>query len=379
MNRWMFAALLSVLICVASGPPTASVQGAQTAGANGSQSDADGPLTKNRLLKMLLLGDSSPQELVQVVARRGVSFQPTPADEREIHDAGASDDLIVAVRSNFRGPSGNNAPAAQPQASAPSNNLVAQPTAQTGGPAQPEKQKRSFLDRLNAGMDKANAKLNKVNEQVTKQAQATQAATAQATQTVQSLQTQAVQTTQAVKAQASQTAQSTKANARALAPARKSGAQATGGVTAPAPPTQVGSTPATTDGAAAQPAADQNATTQGAAQSASPTGAPPTAVPAPSNLAGTSWDLLSMTKKGEQEKQSGLTPNVQFCRDGTWAILHNGSSEGGKYELQGAHLVMHNGDRSLYGDYQISRNGNEMILDDGTWTLRLRYYDAPKC
>ncbi len=86
-----------------------------------------------------------------------------------------------------------------------------------------------------------------------------------------------------------------------------------------------------------------------------------------------------MTKRGEQEKQSGLTPNVQFCRDGTWAILHNGSSEGGRYELQGARLVMHNGDGSLYGDYQISRNGNEMILDDGTWTLRLRYYDAPKC
>src|SRR5216684_1826517 len=65
---------------------------------------------------------------------------------------------------------------------------------------------------------------------------------------------------------------------------------------------------------------------------------------APSDLAGTSWDLLSMTKKGETETINQTTPNVQFCRDGSWAILHTGSSEGGKYQIQGSRIVMKTSD-----------------------------------
>ena len=86
-----------------------------------------------------------------------------------------------------------------------------------------------------------------------------------------------------------------------------------------------------------------------------------------------------MTKQGDTEHVNQTTPNVQFCRDGSWAILHTGSSEGGKYQIQGSRIVMKTSDGALYGDYQIKRNGNEMILDDGTWRLRLRYYSAVKC
>jgi hypothetical protein len=381
MNCLMAATLLFVMICAANGAATASAQGAPASNANGGQADGGGPLTKSGLLKMLLLGDTSPQEMARIVARRGVNFQPTPADEREIHDAGATDALIVAVRSNFRGAAQDNAAAAQQSnVAAGANDFAAQAPPQTGaagGPAQPEKKKRSFLEKLNAGMDRANAKLNKVNEQVNKQAQAAQAATAQAAQTVQSIQGQAAQTALSLKAQASQTAQSAKATGQALAPSHTS-APATNEAQPASPSSQV-EAPANSGASAAPGSAIQNATSPGAT---TPNATPPSAQPPDrpqSNLAGTSWDLLSMTKKGEQEKQSGTTPNVQFCRDGSWAILHNGYSEGGKYQMQGARLVMHNSDGSLYGDYQIGRSGSEMILDDGTWTLRLRYYGAVKC
>lgn len=62
-----------------------------------------GPLSKDRLLKLLKLNASSPQELVQIVARKGVDFQPSADDEKEFRQAGASDDLIAAVRANFKG------------------------------------------------------------------------------------------------------------------------------------------------------------------------------------------------------------------------------------------------------------------------------------
>ena len=99
-----------------------------------------------------------------------------------------------------------------------------------------------------------------------------------------------------------------------------------------------------------------------------------------SNLAGTSWDLLSMTQKGEKERINQTTPNDQFCRDGSWAILHyGGNAEGGKYQIQGNRVVMKTSDGELYGDYQIKRSGNELILDDGKWVLRLKYYGPVKC
>ena len=63
---------------------------------------APDPLSKDRLVKLLKLNDSTPQELVQIVTRKGVDFQPTADDEKQLRQAGAKDDLIAAVRTNYR-------------------------------------------------------------------------------------------------------------------------------------------------------------------------------------------------------------------------------------------------------------------------------------
>src|SRR5437588_1894286 len=200
-------------------------------------------------------------------------------------------------------------------------------------------------------MDKANAKLTKINSEVNKQTQAVQATATQAAQTAQTLKTQATQTAQSLKTsgQAMTSKGQSNANDQTVTSNATPQANALSEVAAPVvannPTQSVNGPPASTsDG--------NNPASSGAA---------------PADLAGTSWDLLSMAKQGETEHVSQTTPNVQFCRDGSWAILHNGSSEGGKYQIQGSRIVMKTSDGELYGDYQIKRNGNEMILDDGTW------------
>ena len=88
-----------------------------------------------------------------------------------------------------------------------------------------------------------------------------------------------------------------------------------------------------------------------------------------------------MTTKGETEKKSGAPgPDVEFCRDGKWGMLHyGGAREAGTYQVQGDRLVMKMEDGSLFGDFQIKRNGNEMTLDDGKYVLRLKYQHQAGC
>jgi hypothetical protein len=89
---------------------------------------------------------------------------------------------------------------------------------------------------------------------------------------------------------------------------------------------------------------------------------------------------MSMTTKGETEKESGSPPDVEFCRNGNWGMLHyGGAREAGKYQVQGSRLIMKMEDGSLYGNFQIKRNGNEMILDDGKYVLRLKYRHQAGC
>lgn len=361
MKPRLTATILAVLVCAAMQAPSALAQGGQT----------DGPLTKNKLIKMLLLNDSSQQDLIKLITRNGVDFRPTPTEERDLHEAGGSDDLIVAARANFRGATPDSTPANQsPNRPVAANESPTQiPTQTTSETASPRK-KKGFLQKLNSGMDKANAKLTRINSEVNKQTQTVQAATTQAAQTAQSLKTQAAQTAQSLKT-AGQTMTS-KGQSNADANAQTATRNATPGVNK------------SSDGAASIMSVNGNATqtvntlppsTSNGNSPASPS------IAAPSNLAGTSWDLLSMTKQGDTESVNQTTPNVQFCRDGSWAILHNGvgNSEGGQYQIQGSRIVMKTSDGELYGDYQIKRNGNEMILDDGTWRLRLRYYSPVKC
>lgn len=106
----------------------------------------------------------------------------------------------------------------------------------------------------------------------------------------------------------------------------------------------------------------------------------PTSSSAPENLAGTYWSLMSMTTKGETEKESGSPPDVEFCRNGSWGMLHyGGAREAGTYQVQRGRLIMKMEDGSLYGDFQIKRNGDEMILDDGKYVLRLKYRHQSGC
>jgi hypothetical protein len=40
---------------------------------------------------------------------------------------------------------------------------------------------------------------------------------------------------------------------------------------------------------------------------------------------------------------------------------------------------MKSGDGALFGDFKITRNGNEMTLDDGKYVLRLKYLGVVRC
>jgi hypothetical protein len=96
--------IVFVIVCTALLALSAFGQTRRTANTNTGQAKPAGDsLSKKRLLKLLTLNDSTQQELIQIVVQNGVDFQPTPADEREMHDAGASDDLILVVRANYRG------------------------------------------------------------------------------------------------------------------------------------------------------------------------------------------------------------------------------------------------------------------------------------
>jgi len=370
MKLRMAATIFAVLVCVAMHTTNAPAQAGQAAG----------PVTKNGLMKMLLLNDSSQQDLIKLITQNGVNFRPTPTEERDLHEAGGSDDLIVAVRGNFRGATQDNAQTNQsPTRPAAANEAATRPPIQTASePASPQK-KKGFLDKLNSGMDKVNAKVNKANAEVNKQAQTVQATATQATQTAQSIQNQATQTEQSLKTQTTQTAQSLKTSGQSPTSKGQSNTSAkdqtamTGTTTQANTSSDVAASVASNNGNATQPINASVPPTSNGNTPVSSSGA------APANLAGTSWDLLSMTKTGETESVNQTTPNVQFCRDGSWAILHAGSSEGGKYQIQGSRIAMKTSDGALYGDYQIKRNGNEMVLDDGTWRLRLRYYSPVKC
>ena len=89
-----------------------------------------------------------------------------------------------------------------------------------------------------------------------------------------------------------------------------------------------------------------------------------------------------MTAKGEKEEQSQAQPgpDVEFCRSGKWGMLHyGGAREAGSYQVRGERLVMKMEDGTLYGDFQIKRNGDEMLLDDGKYVLRLKYRRVAGC
>ena len=97
-------------------------------------------------------------------------------------------------------------------------------------------------------------------------------------------------------------------------------------------------------------------------------------------IPGSYWSLISMTKKGEAVKDGSNPPDVEFCKSGDWGILHyGGRREAGTYQVTGNRLVMKYEDGSLYGDYTMTQNGNILTLDDGEYVLRLRVDGKAGC
>jgi hypothetical protein len=68
-----------------------------------AQTDLDQPISKAGLIEALKIGSLSQQELVDSIKRRGVAFPLSPDAEKDLREAGAGDDLITALRNNYRG------------------------------------------------------------------------------------------------------------------------------------------------------------------------------------------------------------------------------------------------------------------------------------
>jgi hypothetical protein len=352
-------AIIIAIVCSASVASSAFAQNTRTVDANSKPAQAAvESLSKKRLLKLLTLNDSTQQELIRIIGEKGVDFQPAPADERELHDAGASDDLIVAVRANYR----NGASTAGGESNAAqSNSQPAADQSQTSAAnsSSPAPKKKGFFSKLNQKMDEATAKLTRANAELNKQAQTVQVTSAQANQTVQSITTQATQTAQSLKG-------SGPANVATVQPIVPENAQPQTAISAPESNTVSNLTPPTN---APGPL------------SAGTSAALPKTTTAQANLVGTYWNVMSMTTKGETERKSDAPgPDVEFCKNGKWGMLHyGGAREAGTYQIQGDRVIMKMEDGSLFGNFQIKRNGNEMTLDDGKYVLRMKYIHPAGC
>jgi len=396
MNLRKVVTIAFMIVCTAAVASSALVQKTQTASANGLTSQlAAEPLSKKRLLKLLTLNDSTQQELVQIVGRKGVDFQASPSDERELHDAGASDDLIVAVRANYRSGAQANQ---QSIATSDANGAAAQGQAQAGNPSsapQPPK-KKGFLTKFNE-------KLSKVNSTLATQSTNTQTSDANqpgptTPQTVAPTGPANIVAPDTQTTVAQPVPPGTNTTVPAL-PGQKKGFlnklnqgldKANAKLTKVAATLNPGVTQTTTQTAPANPNAPVT-TAPGNPPGATtgPTTAPLPQTPpgnatqgsAPSGLAGTYWNVMSMTEKGETEKKSDAPgPDVEFCTNGKWGMLHyGGAREAGTYQVQGGRVLMKMEDGSLFGNFQIKRNGNEMTLDDGKYVLRMKYIHPAGC
>jgi len=79
------------------------------------------PITKKGLIDALKIGGLTQPEMVQFVKQRGVDFKPSATDELELKSAGASAELLVAVKGSYRQPAQAAAPPATQQAQAPAS------------------------------------------------------------------------------------------------------------------------------------------------------------------------------------------------------------------------------------------------------------------
>lgn len=99
----------------------------------------DGPMSKDKLVKVLKQNNTSQQELVAIVAQTGVDFQMSADDEKKLHQAGASDELIAAARDSYQGqPQPENKKPEETENKTPPEEPVKLPTPKETQPPKPE-------------------------------------------------------------------------------------------------------------------------------------------------------------------------------------------------------------------------------------------------
>ena len=104
-----------------------------------------------------------------------------------------------------------------------------------------------------------------------------------------------------------------------------------------------------------------------------------------SDLRGSHWDLIYWGVKTKPTRYE-TTPNMQFCKDGTWAAHRYGGGDsyqenGGRYQISGDQLSLQDDNGGFTGDYLLlSRDGNELKFEskDG-YVMDLKYVDSKDC
>lgn len=92
-------------------------------------------------------------------------------------------------------------------------------------------------------------------------------------------------------------------------------------------------------------------------------------------LAGTSWQLLSLTEKGEKITDASNPASVNFTKDGKWEIVFEDCIRiGGTYKVKGDRLVMTSDDGAVYQDAKMTWKPDSKILElnSGKFLMRLK-------
>ena len=87
-----------------AGAPAGGAGGPQRVVVQGGPMEGQGnrPMSKEWLIQTLKSGSVKPADLVLEISKRGVRFKATADDEKELREAGATDEVIKAVRENFK-------------------------------------------------------------------------------------------------------------------------------------------------------------------------------------------------------------------------------------------------------------------------------------
>jgi hypothetical protein len=84
-----------------AGAPAAGGGGPQRVVVQGGPEGQNRPIGKEGLIQTLKSGAKSA-DVAQLISQRGVRFKATADDEKELREAGATDEVIAAVRANFK-------------------------------------------------------------------------------------------------------------------------------------------------------------------------------------------------------------------------------------------------------------------------------------